>query len=46
MINAVIPLTATGSWRGPFDVIAIVFYLAGVIPFAGMFLLDIAGFSI
>lgn len=40
MINAVIPLTATGGWRGPFDVIAVGFYLAGVIPFVGMLLLD------
>jgi hypothetical protein len=40
LISAVIPLTATGGWRGPFDVIAVGFYLAGVIPFAGLFLLD------
>ncbi|SHH54127.1 hypothetical protein SAMN02745823_00228 [Sporobacter termitidis DSM 10068] len=40
LITAVIPLTATGGWRGPFDVIAVGFYLIGVIPFAGMFLLD------
>lgn len=39
-INAVIPLTATGGWRGPFDVIAVGFYLLGVIPFVGLFLLD------
>lgn len=40
LITAVIPLTATGGWRGPFDVIAVGFYLVGVIPFAGLFLLD------
>lgn len=40
MLNAAIPLTLTDSWRGPFDVIAVGFYLAGVIPFVGMFLLD------
>lgn len=39
-INAVIPLTTTGGWRGPFDVIAVGFYLLGVIPFVGLFLLD------
>ncbi len=39
-INAVVPLTATGGWRGPFDVIAVGFYLLGVIPFLGMFLLE------
>lgn len=38
--NAVIPLTSTGGWRGPADVIAVGFYLSGVIPFVGMFLLE------
>ena len=38
--NAVVPLTATGGWRGPFDVVAVGFYLLGIIPFAGLFLLD------
>ncbi len=41
MINAVIPLTYTGGWRGPADVIAVGFYLAGIIPFLGMLLLDV-----
>lgn len=39
-VTAVIPLTATGGWRGPADVIAVGFYLLGVIPFFGMFLLE------
>jgi uncharacterized membrane protein YozB (DUF420 family) len=39
-INAVIPLTLTGVWRGPADVVAVGFYLSGVIPFLGMALLD------
>lgn len=39
-INAVMPLTATGGWRGPADIIAVGFYLLGVIPFVGMFLLE------
>ena len=39
-INAVIPLTAGGGWRGPFDVIAVGFYLAGIVPFAGLFLME------
>ena len=39
-VNAVIPLTAGGGWRSPFDVIAVGFYLAGVIPFLGLFLID------
>lgn len=39
-INAVIPLTASGGWRGPADIIAVGFYLSGVVPFMGMFLLE------
>jgi len=39
-VTAVIPLIATGGWRGPADVIAVGFYLLGVIPFGGMFLLE------
>jgi len=38
--TAVIPLTTTGGWRGPADVIAVGFYLLGAIPFGGMFLLE------
>jgi hypothetical protein len=40
LFNAVIPLTITGEWRGPVDVIAVGFYLLGVIPFLGMSLLE------
>ena len=40
-INAVIPLTLSGGWRGPADVIAVGFYLAGIIPFLGMALLEL-----
>jgi hypothetical protein len=39
--NAVIPLSQTGGWRGPADVLAVGFYLSGVIPFAGMTLLEL-----
>jgi len=39
-VNAVMPLTATGGWRGPADIIAVGFYLLGVIPFVGMFLME------
>lgn len=41
MVNAVIPITTTGSWRGPLDVIAVGFYLAGVFPLAGLALIDL-----
>lgn len=39
--TAVVPLTAAGQWRGPADVIAVGFYLLGVVPLAGMALLDL-----
>lgn len=39
--HAVIPLSSTGGWRGPADVIAVGFYLSGVIPFLGMALLEL-----
>jgi hypothetical protein len=41
MITAVIPLTTGGGWRGPADVIAVGFYLSGVVPLLGMALLDL-----
>lgn len=39
--NAVIPLSTAGGWRGPADVVAVGFYLLGIIPFLGMTLLEI-----
>ncbi len=41
MKNAVIPLTLTGGWRGPADVIAVLSYLAGVFPLGGIALLEL-----
>jgi hypothetical protein len=41
MINAVVPLTAGSQWRGPADVIAMGFYLLGVVPLAGLAALDL-----
>lgn len=40
MKTAVIPLTVSGGWRGPADMIAVGFYLAGVIPLFGISLLE------
>ena len=40
-INTVISLTINGGWRGPIDVIAVGFYLSGIIPFLGIALLEI-----
>ena len=39
--NAFIPITAGGDWRGFADVIAVSSYLLGVIPLAGMALLEL-----
>jgi hypothetical protein len=39
--TAVIPLTLSGGWRGPVDVIAVGFYLLGVIPLLGITLLEL-----
>jgi hypothetical protein len=41
VINAVVPLTIGGGWRGPADVIAVGFYLSGIVPLAGMALIDL-----
>ncbi|HBX82859.1 MAG: DUF6803 family protein [Propionibacteriaceae bacterium] len=41
LLNAVVPLTATGGWRGPADVIAVLFYLAGVVPLVGITLTEL-----
>lgn len=39
--TAVVPLTVSGGWRGPADVIAVGAYLLGVIPLAGIALYDL-----
>lgn len=39
--NAVVPLTTLGGWRGFADVIAVGSYLLGVIPLAGIALLEL-----
>lgn len=41
LFNAVIPLTTSGGWRGPADVIAVGFYLLGVVPLLGIALLEL-----
>jgi hypothetical protein len=38
--QAVIPLTTTGGWRGWVDVVAVGFYLLGIVPLFGMSLLE------
>lgn len=39
-MNAVIPITSGGQWRTFIDVIAVGFYLLGVIPLGGITLLE------
>lgn len=39
--NAVLPLTRGSLWRGPADVIAVGFYLAGIVPLLGIALLEL-----
>jgi hypothetical protein len=41
LVNAVVPLTVTGGWRGPADVIAVLFYLSGTIPMVGITLVEL-----
>ena len=39
--TAFVPLTVSGGWRGITDVIAVSFYLLGVVPLMGMALLEL-----
>lgn len=41
LVNAVVPLFVSGGWRGPADVIAVGFYLLGVVPFIGITLVEL-----
>ena len=45
MTTAAIPLTTQGGWRGAADIIAVGFYLLGVVPLLGIALLDLRLFS-
>jgi hypothetical protein len=38
--TAAIPLTLNDGWRGPIDVVAVGFYLFGIVPLGGIALLD------
>ena len=41
MVTAVIPLTTSGGWRGVADVVAVGFYLSGIVPLLGLALVDL-----
>lgn len=40
LLNVVIPLTAMGEWRGVIDILAVGFYMLGVVPFVGIALFE------
>ena len=40
-LNAVVPLTTSGAWRGFADVIAVGFYLLGIVPLGGLALMGL-----
>ena len=42
--NAVIPISLAGQWRGIADVLAVGFYLLGVVPLGGIALLELGAF--
>jgi hypothetical protein len=41
LFTAVIPLTTGGGWRGTADVIAVGFYLLGIVPLGGLALMGL-----
>ena len=41
MAEAVVPITQSGAWRGPADVIAVGAYLSGIVPLLGLALTDL-----
>lgn len=45
MLNAVVPITSAGQWRGIADVIAVGFYLSSVVPLGGIALLELRLFK-
>lgn len=41
VLNAVVPITKAGAWRGPADIIAVASYLACIVPLGGIALIDL-----
>jgi len=41
MLNAVLPLMAGNGWRGPADLLAVLLYLSGVVPFVAITLVEL-----
>jgi hypothetical protein len=39
--NAVVPITSMGEWRGVADVLAVGFYLSGIVPLGGLALIEL-----
>ncbi len=40
LFTAVVPLTTSGGWRGFADIVAVGFYLSGIVPLGGLALLE------
>lgn len=45
LATAVVPITAAGAWRGPIDVVAVGFYLFGIVPLGGVALLELGAIA-
>lgn len=45
LVTAAIPLTLNNGWRGPIDIVAVGFYLFGVVPLGGIALLELRVFG-
>jgi hypothetical protein len=41
LVTAVIPLSTDAQWRGAFDIIAVGFYLLGVVPYVAITLIEL-----
>jgi len=41
VLNAVLPLMAGNGWRGPADLLAVLLYLTGVVPFVSITLIEL-----
>lgn len=41
LFTAVVPLTSSGGWRGVADIVAVGFYLSGIVPLGGLALLEL-----
>jgi hypothetical protein len=45
MATAAVPLTLSHGWRGPIDIVAVGFYLFGIVPLGAIALLELHAFG-